>query len=345
VQNSYFYGGGGGGSVTYTVESYISSDNLIQNNIMHQVNVPVMMGPAQGTVVAYNYSVNQVSSPATWFSAGIWEHDAEVGYVLFEGNVMPGLTADTYHGNSNFNTLFRNRFLGAQYGTSAGVTTKKTQNRAPVALWSYNRYHNIVGNVLGSPQDQTVYSNSTGNGGDGAVYNLGGGNSGGSPATANDSMLAGSTMIWGNYDSANAASRFVAGENGNGATSFPALPTPSFILPASFYLSSMPSWWTAGKAWPAIGPDVAGGNLLLCASGATYADTLVTSSGSCGGSAANDAAGKSNSIPSMDCYLNTMSGPPDGRGGVLTFNPNTCYTGTTTGTGPAPPTGVTAVPK
>lgn len=331
IQNSYFFGGGTGGDCTYAVESFISSDNLIQNNIFQQTNVPVMMGPALGTVVAYNYSISQAATPANWFSAGIWEHDATVEYVLYEGNIGPGLTGDTYHGNSNFNTMFRNRFLGAQPG--------KTQNRSSIALWSYNRYHNVVGNILGSRQVETTYEISTGNGGDAAIYNLGGGNSGESPAIAADSVLLGTTMIWGNYDSVNAANRFVTSEDGSGAAGYPALSSPSSTFPASFYLNSKPSWWQS-EPWPPIGPDISGGNLKLCASAATYADTLVTNSSSCGGSAATDSAGEANSNPAMDCYLTTMAGPPDGSGSVLSFNAGNCYAAAV---GPMAPTGLTAV--
>ena len=340
IQNSYFFGGGTGGDTTYAVESFISSDNLIQNNIFQQANVPVMMGPALGTVVAYNYSVNQAATPTNWFSAGIWEHDATVEYVLYEGNIGPGLTADTYHGNSNFNTMFRNRFLGAQPG--------KKQNRSAIALWSYNRYHNIVANILGSPQDETTYLGSGGNGGDGTVYNLGGGNSGENPAVSSDSVLIGTTMRWGNYDSANGADLYcksgytapcTSDETGDGAPSYPGLSSPSTNFPASFYLSSKPSWWQS-EPWPAIGPDVSGGNLKLCAATTTYADTLVTMSSSCGGSATTDSAGEANSNPAMDCYLSTMGGPPDGSGSVLSFDANNCYAG---GLMPVPPTGLAAL--
>jgi hypothetical protein len=71
-------------------------------------------------------------------------------------------------------------------------------------------------------------------------------------------------------------------------------------MPASFYLSSQPTWWPAGKPWPPIGPDVSGGNI-------------------------SGYAGHAYSVPAADCYAKIMGGPPDGTGPVLSFNANTCY--------------------
>ena len=52
--------------------------------------------------------------------------------------------------------------------------------------------------------------------------------------------------------------------------------------------------------WPAVGPDVTGGNVAN-ANGYVYMN------------------------PAMSCYINTMGGKTDGSSGVLTFNANTCY--------------------
>jgi hypothetical protein len=54
------------------------------------------------------------------------------------------------------------------------------------------------------------------------------------------------------------------------------------------------------------------------------------------------AEGHASSTPALDCYVNAMGGPPDGSGGVLTFNASNCY-GSSGGTPPAPPTGLTVV--
>lgn len=321
VTNNYLFGSTTGGSTTYGIEQLIAGDNLIENNIMQQVNVPVMMGIATGSVVSYNFSVNQAATPTNYFSAMIWEHDASNQYDLYEGNVGPGFTADTYHGNSNFNTLFRNSFFGSQ--------PLKAQNRSAVALWSYNRYHNIIGNVLGTVGQTTTYQSQSGNGGDPLVYNLGGGNGGSVPAISNDNQLVPTTMRWGNYDTVNGANRFVSSEVPSGLSPYGNAVPASQTLPASFYYSARPSWWPSGKAWPPIGPDVTGGNMLRCTSG-TYNAMFVSASSQCAGGTSTSAyAGEAYSNPAMDCALATMNMPPDGSGSVLSFDPAVCFAGGT----------------
>lgn len=68
-------------------------------------------------------------------------------------------------------------------------------------------------------------------------------------------------------------------------------------LPASFYLSSKPSWF-GSTPFPAIGSDVTGG--------------------------LSDAFGMAYAIPAMVCYQSVMGGT-DGSGSPLAFNANTCY--------------------
>jgi hypothetical protein len=46
--------------------------------------------------------------------------------------------------------------------------------------------------------------------------------------------------------------------------------TPSTSLPASFYKSGRPSWWTTGVPWPPIGPDVVGGADSIAGNHANY---------------------------------------------------------------------------
>jgi hypothetical protein len=83
-------------------------------------------------------------------------------------------------------------------------------------------------------------------------------------------------------------------------------------LPASFYLSSKPSWW-GSMPFPATGPDVSGGT---------------------------GPGGHSYGNPAQSCYFSVMGGSDGGAGSPLTFNANTCY-----GSGaqaPPAPTGLTA---
>jgi hypothetical protein len=117
-----------------------------------------------------------------------------------------------------------------------------------------------------------------------------------------DPLVATTLMRWGNYDVVNNAVRWVASEVPSGLSLY-ANPVPSTqTLPASFFLSAKPSWWASAIPWPAMGPDVTGGN----------------SSG---------VAGHANMIPAQVCYLNIMGGPADGSGNPLTFDAYACYGG------------------
>jgi hypothetical protein len=123
--------------------------------------------------------------------------------------------------------------------------------------------------------------------------------------------LAVSTLMrWGNYDTVNGAVRFVASEVPTGLALY-ANPLPSQTLPASLYLGAKPGWWPAAKPWPAIGPDVTGGNIA-------------------------NVAGHAYTIPAQDCFA-SMGGPADGTGAFLTFNAATCY-GTASSKAPSAPT-------
>ena len=52
--------------------------------------------------------------------------------------------------------------------------------------------------------------------------------------------------------------------------------------------------------------------------------------------------GHAYSIPAMDCYVNTMDGPTDGTGAVLSFSASACYP-TSGSTGPGTPLNPNAI--
>jgi hypothetical protein len=83
-------------------------------------------------------------------------------------------------------------------------------------------------------------------------------------------------------------------------------------LPASFYLSSKPSWW-GSMAYPATGPDVTGGT---------------------------GPGGHSYGNPAQACYIKVMGGSDGGAGGPLPFNASKCY-GTASNVTPPAPSGLT----
>jgi len=128
----------------------------------------------------------------------------------------------------------------------------------------------------------------------------------------------GNLMLWGNYaactgDSACNAVRWQSSENASGAPVYPGLSSPSQTLPPSFYLSSKPAFW-GSMPWPAVGPDVSGGNVA-------------------------NVGGHVYLSPSANCYLNVMSGKTDGSSGGLSFDATQCYYSQAL----LPPSNVTAV--
>lgn len=145
-----------------------------------------------------------------------------------------------------------------------------------------------------------------------------------------DQLTATTFFAWGNYDTYNNAALYCTGagtptencpgdERGDAAPTYPGLTAPSTTLPPSFVFSSTPSWW-GSHAWPAIGPDVAGGNVGQCSGTLNQAGKFnglpASSASQCAGSSLVAAYGSHVSlIPAADCYLNAMNGPPDGVAG------------------------------
>jgi hypothetical protein len=286
VQDSYFYGTQNAASQSYGVETFMSSDDLVINNIFQHVTTPILEGNSSGVVFAYNFAFDMYYNVASWMILSMYAHDAGTGMNLFEGNGVTGYIQDNIHGSHNYATVFRNQFTGLEPG--------KTQQTNPLILMAHSRYANIVGNVLGTSAFHTVYEDSQASGNmglpDRSVYLLGwsgveGTISGGMPY---DSLVASTLLRWGNYDFATSQTRWNASEIPSGS----AVPS-SQTLPASFFLSAKPGWWGT-MPWPAIGPDVTGGQ---------------------------DPSGHAFANPAQVCY-NTSA--KDGNG-ILIFNAARCY--------------------
>ena len=302
IRDSYFYGTQNSESQSYGIETDMTSDMLVENNIFQHMALGAPTGESvTGSVYGYNYGVDDyyVSSGNTsWMQGSLYHHSAGISFHLFEGNDGPGFTADQIHGTSNFATIFRNYLVGWE--------SAKTQQTIAVHIYSFNRYFNVIGNVLGRPGSHTNYEGfpaSTGVGGPDAnsntsVYMLGwSGNQAKYPTMPNDPLVRLTLMRWGNYDIVTGTSRFVATEVPSGLGLY-ANPLPAgTVLPASFYLSARPSWWGSG-AWPAIGPDVTGGPVA-------------------------GAGGHVYKIPARRCFENVMGGAFGS--GLLSFDATRCY--------------------
>jgi hypothetical protein len=287
---------------------FASSDTLVQNNICQRVATCAITEGDSGSVIAYNFSVNDyyTGSSGVWQQEDEYHHSAGDHLELYEGNIGPGFTADDIHGSSFMITIFREYLTGRD-------TTAKTQQTNAVHLYAYSRFFHVIGSVLGTSGYHTTYTSASTGTTDSAststsnlsvyVLNYSGdqGQHDSTNSIPNDLNTSASLMRWGNYDTVNAAVRWVSGEVPSGIAKYSTALPASHTLPASFYLSAKPAWF-GSVAWPAIGPDVTSGNI-------------------------SGVGGFANKTPAMVCYLSTMSGPADGSGSVLTFNANSCYSG------------------
>jgi len=294
----------------------MSADALIENNIFQHMPAGILSDSTAGLVAGYNFDIDHAYTVSTWQQAGHYLHGVGTSMNLREGNNSDGLTADNIHGTHSQETMFRNQFTGLDPG--------KTQQTVPILLYTHSREFNVIGNVLGTAGYHSNYEDSILNtlfgNSERSIYVLGFCEnvdlisllscSVNGTTMLNDSLTASTLFRWGNYDVATGTVRWNASEVPTAATPYVnGNPVPaSQSLPASFYLSSKPSWWGT-TPWPAIGPEVTGGT---------------------------GPGGHSYAIPAQTCYNNT----PKDSSGILAFNANNCYGAVTL---PAAPTNLSVI--
>jgi len=230
----------------YGIETFNCSGNLIENNLFNYLRVPLFINyGSSGNVIGYNYSINQRDTdPANLVVTFSSCHGAHPMMNLWEGNVCAELQADYYRGSSSHMTLFRNHFRGTD--------TTILSNRKAVALDRFQRYYNVVGNVLGVPEVSNWVYQPTQEGygyGVNVIYRLGyphvGNNNfdtGASPLSNFDPLVAQTLIRHGNFDY---STRSVIWDSS----------ITDKNIPESLYLPGKPPWW-GDLRWPAIGPDM-----------------------------------------------------------------------------------------
>jgi hypothetical protein len=368
IESNYIYNSGQSSATTDNAGiNYYGSGNLVVNNICHNCHLPIIQGnSSSGNVVAYNYTINTYTGNEILFGS-LWPgHSNGSDYNLYEGNVSAMYDTDQTHGTQLMNTLYRNFLTGWEScaNGNCGTAKKKTDDLVAVLDLSYNRYHNFIGNVLGTPGVHTAGYNYTNaeyyfsKGGVGYPWSFGSGNNGvsksqgyqGGPIPV-DPLVASTAMRWGNWDAFNGATQWNTNEVPTGISVYPnSAPTNCTnggSCPPSFYTATRPSWWSSSIPFPAIGPDVSNGNVGQCTgtlnTPGQYAGVAATSSSQCTGTSLASAwGGHLNAIPAMACYL-SLGGPPDGTGNALPFDATKCY-GSSTSTPkqtPGTPTGLT----
>jgi len=322
----------GGGPTQYGIVVDRGFGTKIENNILYGVTTPVNIFTSTGVVVGYNYTYR---TPNDNVFPQLITHRAHSYKILFEGNASARLEFDFVHGSSSHNTAFRNYLTGTEPNGS--------NYRVPFQADAWNRYMNVVGNVLGNSTYHTAYectlSHNTG-GSDTMIYDLGWYNGCELNNSANyDTVVESSLVRWGNWDAVSYRAsgshgthyctgtasgvagadayntNCLASENASSDPTFPGLSSPSTALPVSFYLAAKPSWWGA-VAWPANGPDVTGGNIATT-------------------------GGHANKIPAQVCYETSAK---DGKGFLTAFDASACYYSGATVPSPKPPTNVVVVP-
>ena len=326
IVNSYFSNafihGPGNGDADVDID-YKSTGFLVQNNIMERLHSSIMLEwGAAGNVIAYNFSTGNYDATAYYFAIqDVTFHGAHPQFNLFEGNVSDTLGQDGIWGSAANNTHFRNWTWGtteicnpATQGSRVTVTSScyvASQALRGFDVWYPTTNANMIGNVEGSAQQSTQ--------GTGVALALGacGGNNvpAGTPCGSGSRIYSGYyyNETWG-YDGSSDGgggsgdsvlgwnTSLIHGEYGTVNNSITWSGSLTHTLPASFYLTAKPSWWTSSIPWPAIGPDVTGG-------------------GGPGGHVYSTVAAN----PAVNCYFSVMGATLGGAGSPYTFNPNSCY--------------------
>lgn len=232
--------GGGAYGIALSTQS---SDNLVEDNIVRYLNKPVVVAASGGgNVIAYNYVDDAfIAYHQTWQETALdANHGAFPHQDLFEGNWAANLAADSTHGNSGWQTFFRN------YAPGMNGTVPRSANVRAVGIDGYNLEFNVVGNVLLRPGLRVsgaapVYqSTSPDTLGVPAAYRVGAGALGGPVESFDDGTALRGLLRHGNFDYAT-----------NTIVWDPKI--PSRELPPSLYLSEKPAFF-GDELWPFVDP-------------------------------------------------------------------------------------------
>ena len=232
-----------GGGAYGIVISHQSSGVLVEDNIVRWLNKPiVMVGSGGGNVVAYNYVDDAfIASHASWQESGIdASHGSFAHHDLFEGNRAPNLGGDSTHGNSGWQTFFRN------YAPGTNGTVPRTANLRAAGVDGFNRDYTFVGNVLLRPglvvdgQRPVYLSWSPATLSAAAAFRVGAASLGGPFERFDDGTALRTLLAHGNFDA-------VTGR----VTWDPS--RPSRDLPASLFRTSKPAFF-GDELWPYVDP-------------------------------------------------------------------------------------------
>lgn len=207
--NNYMFAGIASSRSNEGITQNTDSDDLMVNNIISQTSGDIYWQSASsGTVSAYNFDKDGWSNSANQtFIANVQvDHQAGEAFSLREGNIIGSLQHDAIHGTHNFMSDVRNLI----YGNDPPYT--KTSGIAALTLEGYTRFTNVIGNVLGSATTSSYKSTPQApHGAPNIAIGLRPGFqwSTGYPL---DFLAPATTMLWGNWDTINAATQFNSAE-------------------------------------------------------------------------------------------------------------------------------------
>ena len=143
IRDSYFTRHDSVASASYAVWISFSSSMLIENNVMYNVPCALGMMGTAGSAFAYNFGTLFPYVQANWLPETVMTcHGGHCSHNLFEGNFVPSIWADFYHGNSSNVSIVRNRLTGWE--------PNKTGSTQPMNADEYQYNFAALGNVLGT---------------------------------------------------------------------------------------------------------------------------------------------------------------------------------------------------
>jgi hypothetical protein len=215
----------------YGIEPRVCSGLLVENNIVNNIGLAIQISGCSGSVFAYNYLTNVVSG-GNWMSAGFLNHGGFPYMNLCEGNVMPSFGLNNTDSPSGYNVCLRNWCQGidqrrAVFGNIQAVEINGT-----------NRNCSVIGSVLGTPGvSYASYIDGPNCSGGKRIYSLG---FWAPECSTPYDLVTSNTLVkaynWDAYHNGIVADGYTAGD-----------------IPASYYLSSRPSWF-GNLTWPPIDP-------------------------------------------------------------------------------------------
>lgn len=230
-----------GGGQGYGVALYhLTSGFLVEDCIFRALHVAMSVDyGSAGNVFGYNLELDGTSDSKQ--NPSMNTHGVHTYMNLWEGNwTEDKMLADWTHGSSSHNTVFRNVSTGEN-------TNSNKDSRTAMSIEYYNRYWNVIGNIIGKATFQDKYlsdSTSTSDGSVGVIMKVGGQvniNNDYSPFDANSYTSGSFILIHGNYDTISSGQRWESA-------------IADHSIPNSLYLSAKPSWF-GDRSWPPFDPS------------------------------------------------------------------------------------------